>query len=116
MTLHAAKGLEFPVVFIVGCENGLLPYERPVASTEIGQSTDKGADVEEERRLFYVGLTRARNKLVLTHARTRFLFGQRMQNLVSPFVDDIEAAFKEVQEMQRRPREEKPEEIQLSLF
>jgi DNA helicase-2/ATP-dependent DNA helicase PcrA len=116
MTLHAAKGLEFPVVFIVGCEEGLLPYERPMASSEIGQSTDEGMDVEEERRLFYVGLTRARNKLVLTHARTRFLFGQRMQNPVSPFVNDIEAAFKEVREMQRRPREEGPEEVQLSLF
>ena len=58
MSLHASKGLEFPVVFIVGCEEGLLPYERK------GETVD----VEEERRLFYVGLTRAGRKLVLTHA------------------------------------------------
>ena len=58
MSLHASKGLEFPVVFIVGCEEGLLPYERK----------GEAVDVEEERRLFYVGLTRAGRKLVLTHA------------------------------------------------
>ena len=70
MTLHASKGLEFPVVFIVGCEEGLLPYERK------GETVD----IEEERRLFYVGLTRAGRKLVLTHARKRVLFGQCMEN------------------------------------
>ena len=58
MSLHASKGLEFPVVFIVGCEEGLLPYERK----------GEALDVEEERRLFYVGLTRAGRKLILTHA------------------------------------------------
>ena len=58
MSLHASKGLEFPVVFIVGCEEGLLPYERQ----------GEAVDVEEERRLFYVGLTRAGRKLILTHA------------------------------------------------
>ncbi len=106
MTLHAAKGLEFPVVFIVGCEEGLLPYSRP------GQP----ADVEEERRLFYVGLTRARHKLVLTHARKRVLFGQFMENTVSRFVDDIEAALKEVREMKSRPAGRREESTQLSLF
>ena len=96
MTLHTAKGLEFPVVFIVGCEEGLLPYVRP----------DEATDIEEERRLFYVGLTRAQRKLVLTHARTRFLYGQRKENPISRFVKDIEDALKEIQEMQRRPGEE----------
>ena len=105
MTLHAAKGLEFPVVFIVGCEEGLLPYAR----------RGEAPDIEEERRLFYVGLTRAGRKLVLTHARARFLYGQRQENPISRFVKDIEDALKEVREMQRRP-EEKPESGQLSLF
>ncbi|MCU0500379.1 MAG: UvrD-helicase domain-containing protein [Anaerolineae bacterium] len=112
MTLHASKGLEFPVVFIVGCEEGLLPYER-VARSEIAHS--EATDIEEERRLFYVGLTRAQRKLVLTHARTRFLYGQRKENPISRFVKDIEDALKEMQEMRRRP-ERKPESTQLSLF
>ena len=94
MSLHASKGLEFPVVFIVGCEEGLLPY-----------GAGRGLDFEEERRLFYVGLTRAGRKLVLTHARKRVLFGQFMENAPSRFVGDIEAALKEVQEMQYRPPE-----------
>jgi len=113
MTLHAAKGLEFPVVFIVGCEEGLLPYER-VARSETGHSDV--VEIEEERRLFYVGLTRARNKLVLTHARTRFLYGQRLENPPSRFVGDIEAALKEMREMQHRPTAKKREDAQLSLF
>ena len=94
------------MVFIVGCEEGLLPYER------------KGevVDIEEECRLFYVGLTRAGRKLVLTHARKRLLFGQFMENQPSRFVGDIEAALKEVQEMQYRPPERKPESGQMSLF
>ena len=106
MSLHASKGLEFPVVFIVGCEEGLLPYER---KGEI-------VDVEEERRLFYVGLTRAGRKLVLTHARKRVLFGQFMENPPSRFVGDIETALKEIQEMKYRPPERKPESGQMSLF
>ena len=65
MTLHASKGLEFPVVFLVGCEETLLPYQRE------GQLFD----LEEERRLLYVGMTRAQEKLILTHAKRRFLFG-----------------------------------------
>ncbi|MFN8485948.1 MAG: UvrD-helicase domain-containing protein [Caldilineaceae bacterium] len=107
MTLHAAKGLEFPVVLMVGCEESLLPYEMP----------GKPTDVEEERRLFYVGMTRAQRKLVLTHAKTRFLFGQRMQNEPSHFVNDIENTLKEIKAMvQRKVLKEKPEIEQLSLF
>jgi DNA helicase-2/ATP-dependent DNA helicase PcrA len=106
MTLHAAKGLEFPIVFIVGCEEGLLPYVRP----------GEAPDIEEERRLFYVGLTRAQRKLVLTHSRTRFLYGQRTENPISRFVMDIEDALKEVQEMERKQMAKKPESTQLSLF
>ena len=107
MTLHAAKGLEFPVVFMVGCEESLLPYQRA------GKSTD----FEEERRLFYVGMTRAQKKLVLTHAKTRFLFGQHMENETSRFVNDIEHSLKEMKAMaQRKTLKEKPEIEQLSLF
>ena len=105
LTLHAAKGLEFPVVFIAGCEEGLLPYIRAGIDP----------DIEEERRLFYVGLTRARHKLVLTNARTRFLFGQRLEHRPSRYLEDIESALKEVQEQQRRGPQ-RPDGKQLSLF
>ncbi len=109
MTLHAAKGLEFPVVFVVGCEEGLLPYFPP------GKGAD-GVDVEEERRLFYVGMTRARQKLALLHAGRRFLYGQRMENPRSRFVGDIETALLEVQAARQWERPPEPEQVQLSLF
>ncbi|MFN8445796.1 MAG: UvrD-helicase domain-containing protein [Caldilineaceae bacterium] len=105
MTLHASKGLEFPQVFIVGCEEEILPYQRP----------GEECNVEEERRLFYVGMTRAQRKLVLSHARTRFLFGQRVNHQPSRFLNDIEQALLEVKRMaERRFKPEKPE--QLALF
>jgi DNA helicase-2/ATP-dependent DNA helicase PcrA len=115
MSIHASKGLEFPVVFIVGCEEGLLPYER-VARSETGHSESEAPDVEEERRLFYVGLTRAGRKLVLTHARKRVLFGHFTENPPSRFVGDIAAALLEVQRMAYKPPEKKPEDAQLRLF
>jgi len=106
MTIHAAKGLEFPVVFVVGCEEGLLPYTPP----------GKTADVAEERRLFYVGMTRARQKLALIRARRRLLYGQWMENPPSRFVNDIETALKEVQAARRRERPPDPEQMQLRLL
>ncbi|MBX7234209.1 MAG: UvrD-helicase domain-containing protein [Caldilineales bacterium] len=106
MTLHASKGLEFPVVFIVGCEEGLLPYVR----------AGEPPDIEEERRLFYVGMTRAQKKLVLSHAHTRFLFGQRLQNPPSPFLRDIASALKDIRAMERRPEKKEPAGVQLGLF
>jgi len=107
MTLHAAKGLEFPVVFIVGCEENLLPYQRE----------NKPFDLEEERRLFYVGMTRAQQKLILAHAKTRFLFGQQQNNPLSRFIDDIEQALKEIDEAERQKSgKETPENSQLPLF
>lgn len=107
MTLHAAKGLEFPVVFIVGCEEGLLPYQRG----------DEEPDIEEERRLFYVGMTRAQQKLVLTRAKSRFLFGQKVRNSSSRFVNDIEDTLKEIKKMaSRQATEEKYDNAQLRLF
>lgn len=80
MTLHAAKGLEFPIVFIVGMEEGLFPHSRSL----LNQS-----ELEEERRLCYVGITRAKKKLFLTYARRRLYFGQHSANEVSRFIQDI---------------------------
>ena len=81
MTIHASKGLEFPVVFIVGCENGLIPHARSIEEGE--------GNIEEERRLFYVAITRAKDKLFLSCCRKR----RKMQSVVecepSPFLDEI---------------------------
>jgi DNA helicase-2/ATP-dependent DNA helicase PcrA len=79
MTLHNAKGLEYPVVFIVGCEDGVFPHSRAI---------DEGA-LEEERRLFYVGITRAERKLYLTYARRRMVFGSPGAGLRSRFLDEL---------------------------
>ena len=80
MTIHAAKGLEFPYVFISGLEEGLFPHER---------IDDGKTDNEEERRLFYVALTRAEKKIFLTYAHMRTIFGQQKVNLPSSFINDI---------------------------
>jgi DNA helicase-2/ATP-dependent DNA helicase PcrA len=81
MTVHSAKGLEFPVVFIPGFEEGIFP------STQAMQSGDAG--LEEERRLAYVAVTRAKKKLVLLHAHTRLLFGRTSVNPISRFANEI---------------------------
>lgn len=80
MTIHAAKGLEFPYVFITGMEEGLFPHQR---------LDDSGVDNEEERRLFYVALTRAEKKVFLTYAHVRMIFGQTKVNIPSSFLNDI---------------------------
>ncbi len=80
MTLHAAKGLEFPVVFMTGMEDGIFPAAR---------SNDGGEQLEEERRLCYVGMTRAKEKLYLTHARRRRVYGSYQFNPPSRFVGEI---------------------------
>jgi DNA helicase-2/ATP-dependent DNA helicase PcrA len=80
MTVHAAKGLEFPYVFICGLEEGLFPHER---------LDDGKTDQEEERRLFYVALTRAEKKVFLTYAHMRTIFGSQRINLPSSFLNDI---------------------------
>jgi DNA helicase-2/ATP-dependent DNA helicase PcrA len=80
MTLHAAKGLEFPIVFIVGMEEGIFPHSRSLMDKE---------ELEEERRLCYVGVTRAKDKLYLTFANHRLFFGSRTQNMISRFIADI---------------------------
>jgi len=80
MTIHAAKGLEFAYVFVTGLEEGLFPHER---------IDDGKTDNEEERRLFYVALTRAEKKIYLTYAHMRTIFGQQKVNLPSSFINDI---------------------------
>ena len=80
MTMHAAKGLEFPVVFIAGMEEGVFPSR---------QSMFDSSQMQEERRLAYVGITRAREKLYLTNAAERMLYGQTNRNQPSPFLDEL---------------------------
>jgi DNA helicase II / ATP-dependent DNA helicase PcrA len=103
MTLHSAKGLEFPVVFLAGLEEGLFPNAR---------SIEEAGRLEEERRLAYVGITRARQKLVLTHAEARRLHGQDMYGVPSRFLREIpEALLHEVRpraKPQRMPFAQQP--------
>ena len=80
LTLHSAKGLEFPIVFMVGMEEGVFPHER---------SMGDAFQIEEERRLCYVGITRARRMLYITHARSRMIFGSRRPQRPSRFLDDL---------------------------
>jgi DNA helicase-2/ATP-dependent DNA helicase PcrA len=79
MTLHNAKGLEFRAVFMIGMEEGIFPHSRSIEEQSL----------EEERRLAYVGMTRARERLVLTHASARSLWGSRNYNLPSRFLDEL---------------------------
>lgn len=80
MTLHSAKGLEFPIIFIIGLEEGILPHSRSMLSQ---------SEMEEERRLMYVGITRAKEKVHLIHANQRTIFGSTQINSPSRFLDDI---------------------------
>lgn len=80
MTLHAAKGLEFPVIFLVGMEEGIFPLYRSLSNEK---------ELEEERRLAYVGITRAKRKLYLTNAYSRMLYGRVQRNQPSQFVEEI---------------------------
>ena len=106
MTMHSAKGLEFPVVFITGLEQGLFPYEPDSAGSF-------ACDEEEERRLFYVGMTRARDRLYVLNARSRFFFGERHQMVPSCFIRDIPS---EHSRRQSRQALQKPKKKQLKLF
>jgi DNA helicase II / ATP-dependent DNA helicase PcrA len=80
MTLHAAKGLEFPNVFIIGMEEGIFPHSRSLMEKD---------ELEEERRLCYVGITRAKERLFLTYSKKRLIYGQRSTNTISRFILDI---------------------------
>ena len=78
MTIHASKGLEFPVVFIPGLESGIFPV------------SSSGEDIKEERRLLYVGMTRARDRLILSSAKERNRHGRTKQQQTSPFIKEID--------------------------
>ncbi|MDR0539610.1 MAG: UvrD-helicase domain-containing protein [Spirochaetaceae bacterium] len=88
MTIHAAKGLEFPVVFIAGAEDGLIPHKRSLEDAEQGAAADA---IEEERRLFYVAITRAQDRLFLTSCRKRRRNQQDVNCVQSPFINEIPA-------------------------
>ncbi len=102
MTLHSAKGLEFPTVFIVGLEEGILPHARSLLSH---------GEMEEERRLMYVGLTRAKEKIYLLFTRQRTLFGMAQMNAPSRFLEDIEEKL-----MQKKSYREKDQAFFASLL
>ncbi len=87
MTIHSAKGLEFPVVFIVGLEEGILPHSRSLLERE---------ELEEERRLMYVAITRAKDRLYLLRAKSRILYGETQSNTASQFLTDIPAELLDV--------------------
>ncbi len=105
LTLHAAKGLEFAVVFIVGCENNLLPLDLPSMT----------ADPQEERRLFYVGVTRAKQQLYLVSAARRRLYGQIYQSAPSIFLTDIKEELKEYDKTQSKNLAKRKDD-QMMLF
>jgi superfamily I DNA/RNA helicase len=108
LTLHAAKGLEFPVVFLTGCEDGLLPLRfGPPPSPE---------ELAEERRLFFVGMTRARSHLLLSHARKRAWRGTVREAEPSPFLADLEAALLDHARATARRRPQPATGDQLSLI
>jgi superfamily I DNA/RNA helicase len=106
MTLHASKGLGFNCVFIAGCEENLIPYSL---------SEKNPADPEEERRLLYVGMTRAKNYLFLTSAQRRFLMGREYLQKRSHFLDEIEKELIETEIPQIKIKEKKDKD-QLELF
>ncbi len=103
MTMHAAKGLEFPVVFIAGCEDGFIPFKK----------NEETNDIEEERRLFYVAMTRAKEKLYLSHVVKRRIYGKSVIRHLSPFIKDIKPY---LIEYEKRSCKNKKRPIQLELF
>ena len=89
MTIHSAKGLEWPVAFVVGCQEGLIPHQRTI---------DEGGDLSEERRLFYVAITRARRTLLLTRATIKSRYGQVEPARPSRFLDEIPEANRRIED------------------
>jgi DNA helicase-2/ATP-dependent DNA helicase PcrA len=103
MTLHGAKGLEFRVVFITGVEDGMIPFGKLRGEENI----------EEERRLFYVGMTRARDELFLIHGRSRMVHGQRLSQQPSPFINEIPTEFMRTKSRSERPNKQKRRQMEL---
>jgi DNA helicase-2/ATP-dependent DNA helicase PcrA len=101
LTMHAAKGLEYPVVFLVGVEDGLLPL-RPAGPAPLDEATSA-----EERRVFFVGLTRAQDRLFLSYARRRYRHGAERDARPSPFLDAVDPGLFERRggDVPRRPRD-----------
>ena len=88
MTIHASKGLEFPVVFIAGAENGIIPHERNLEESDVSKAGSFNP-MEEERRLFYVAITRAGKKLFITSCNKRKRFKEIHEQQPSPFLLEI---------------------------
>ena len=106
--MHAAKGLEFPVVFIAGCEQGFIPFKP--------HGRSKLVDLAEERRLFYVAMTRAMVRLYLTRAKKRRIYGQTELRVLSPFVADIENQLKKDETPRSQKKKIAADQKQLKLF
>jgi DNA helicase-2/ATP-dependent DNA helicase PcrA len=110
LTVHSAKGLEFRVLFVVGMEEGVFPHIR---------SMDKTEDMEEERRLFYVAMTRAKEKLTLSWSQRRSLFGSNAVSRPSRFLDEIPSWFRVLKQSERfmsRPQQASSESETRSEF
>lgn len=105
-TMHTSKGLEFRVVFIAGCEDGLIPCT----------IMKDALDIEEERRLFYVGMTRAKDELFLLHARSRFLYGQRLAPPPSPFLEEIPGELTRRTVVPEKVKKQRESDRQMGLF
>ena len=105
--MHADKGLEFPVIFIAGCEQGFIP---------IKPHGPELVDMAEERRLFYVAMTRAMERLYLTRAKKRRIYGQTEPRIFSPFVRDIENQLKKDETPLPKNKKAGSDHKQLKLF
>ena len=101
MTIHSAKGLEFPIVFLPGMEDGIFPGTQSIMNPE---------EIEEERRLAYVALTRAKRKIYVTHVRTRILYGKTQMFPLSRFIGEIPPELTEVDSYVPSPERAKPQE------
>lgn len=106
ITMHASKGLEFPVVYLPGMEQGILPHKR---------SFDEGR-VDEERRLFYVGITRAKQKLTLSHTRTRMKWGKKQSNMPSTFLKELDRKYVEELDYTKHMNETTTQEENTNFF